>query len=240
MCTGLEIAALAATAAGTATEGYAQHQQLSKQNDIAAAGIIKQGQMQKQGENEVSKLTGTVAQSNAKTQDATNKQLDAYRSALQQGAGISSSASPNVPGASKAYKAEQGVSGANASDYVQGLAKSAAVTNGTQLERVGENQQIGDTASNLGLLNQKSQEQNYLTKLQVQSTQANPWLMGLGTLLQGAGMGMGMGAGVAAAKGASIGAASTIGAGTAAADSSVGAGAGAFGGYAGTAGRMFA
>lgn len=198
MCTGLEVGALAAAVAGTAAQGYAQSDALKKQNDVAAAGIIKQGALQKQGEADVGTTVNKVAQSTAATQAATAKQLSAYRAALQAGSATSGSASPNIATASKAYKDTQAKDSGNANDYVQGLAQSAATTEGTQLERVQEGQQLGDTAGKLGILSNQSAQQNYLTKLQIQGTKANPWIMGLGSLLQGAGAGMGGAAGMAA------------------------------------------
>lgn len=197
MCTGLEIGALAAAAAGTATEGYAQNQTLKKQDQIAAQGIVQQGATNKQAESDVAANVNKVAQSNASTAAAQAKQLAAYRSALQQGQGISQSSNPNLPGGSKAYKDATATAGSSAQDYVQNIAKSAATTQGTQLERVQEGQDMGDTASKLGVLSGQSQEQNYLTKLQIASQHNNPWLMGLGEGLQGLGAGMGAAAGVA-------------------------------------------
>lgn len=191
-------AGLIASGIGTDVSAYAQNQALKQQDNIAAQGIIKQAQLQKTGSNEVSALTNQVAQSNAKTQAASAQQLKAYQDALQQGSGISASASPNVPGSSKAYKAEQGVAGTTASNYVNAIANSAATTEGTQLERVGEGEQMGQTATDLGMLQNQSNEQNYLTKLGIQSTQANPWLEGLGTLLQAGGAAYGATAGLGA------------------------------------------
>ncbi len=199
MCTGIEVGliAAAATAAGTATDAYAQNQQLSKQNDIAAAGIIKQGELQKQGESDVSSLTNSVANSNAATQAKTAQQLKSYTTALGQSNLISNSAEPNVPGASKAYADEQKVAGGDAKNYVNAIAQSAATTQGTQLERVDEGQQEAATAGKLGVLSGTSNEQNYLTKLQIQATQQNPWLTSLGTLLKGVGAGLSIYSGAA-------------------------------------------
>ena len=191
MCYGTETLYIGAAlaAAGAATSSYAQSQQLKKQDQIAAQGIIKQGQLQKQGEGDVGATIGQVAKSNATTQATAANQLAQYRAALQQGSTNSGSASPGVPGASKAYKGEQAVAGASAKNYTDAIASSAATTEGTQLERVGENQAMADTAGKLGILSGQSQSQNYLTKLQVQSTKANPWLTGLGTVLSAAGSG---------------------------------------------------
>lgn len=201
--------ALIATVAGQAATTIAQAQQLNKQNDIAAAGIIDQGNLQKQGEGDVASLTKTISQETP--QQKTAQQLSAYQKALQQSAPISNSDQPGVPGAGSAYKKEAASAGAGASNYVNALAKSGATIEGTQLERVQEGQQLGNTASQLGLLSQQSDEQSYLTKLQIQGTQANPWLMALGTAAKAYGsmasMGAGWGAGGAAAANADAGAA---------------------------------
>jgi len=184
--------------AGTVASGVATADQLKQQNDIAAAGIIQQGMLQKRGESDVGNLVSSkIAQSTATAQQKTAQQLAAYRSALTQSSAIDSSASPNVPGASKAYKAEQGTASTTANTYVNALANSAAVTQGTQLERVGEGEDIASTAGQLGLLSTQSNEQNYVTQLQMKATQANPWLNSLGMLLKGAGAAYGAVGGLA-------------------------------------------
>lgn len=187
------IAALATSAAGTIVTGMAQQEAVNKQNDIAAAGIIKQGQLQQQGENDVSQVTKQISSQTPAQQTAA--QLASYQKALtEQNANLQSD-QPNVPGASKAYTQEKAVSGGDAANYVNALAKSGAVTEGTQLERVQEGQEIAGTASNLGLLQTQSNEQAYLTKLQIQATQANPWLTAIGNVMKGAGAAMGTAAG---------------------------------------------
>jgi hypothetical protein len=201
MCYGAESLYIGAAlaAAGAATSGYAQSQQLKKQDSIAAQGIVKQGQLNNQANNDVKQNVATVAQSNAKTQAASAAQLASYQKALQAGTAQTSAADPNIAGSSKAYKAEQTQSKASAQDYVNAIANSAATTNGTQLERVGENQDMGQTAQNLSDLTRQSNEQSYVTKLQIQATKANPWLSGLGTALSTAGSVTGIGAGINAA-----------------------------------------
>ena len=71
MCTGVEVAAMAASVAGAATSAIATGQQQNRQNDIAAAGILKQGQLQKQAENDVGQTVNTLNASNASTQAKT-------------------------------------------------------------------------------------------------------------------------------------------------------------------------
>jgi hypothetical protein len=191
----LAIASLITQIAGNGVQAYAQHQQLTKQDAILADGIVKQGMLQKQGEGDVQKATTTMSQSNANAAAKSAQQLQAFQKALQQGSAISSSASPDVPGASKAYKATQGTAGTSANDYVNAIANSAATTQGTQLERVGEGQTMADTASQLGVLSGQSNEQNYVTQLKTRAVQQNPWLNALGQVLKGASMATGFAAG---------------------------------------------
>ena len=167
------------------TSAYAQNQVLKQQNDAAAAGIIKQGQIQKSAEDTTAETTAKIASSTPAQQTA--QQLASFQKAIQQSAPEQGSASPNVPGASKAYTATQATAGAGAQDYLSKIAGSAAVTEGTQLERVQEGQLLGATATQLGGLQQQSNEQSYLTKLQIQSAQANPWVTALGSVLKGVG-----------------------------------------------------
>jgi hypothetical protein len=181
--------------AGTAAGAYAKSQQLRKQDQITAQGIAAQNQLQKQGESAVTNTTNSLAQSNAAVQKKSAQQLGAYQTALEQAQPLSSSASPAVPGASSAYNAEKAKASTSASDYVNAIANSAATTEGTQLERVGEGQQMASTATQLGDLQRQSNEQNYVTQLKVRATQANPWITSLGALLQGAGTAYGIASG---------------------------------------------
>lgn len=187
--------------AGTAVSQYATAQQLKKQDSIAAEGIMKQGQLQQQAERDVGSNIKSAAQSTADVQKKTASQLSAYTKAIQAGSSAAGATNPSVPGASKAFKEAQGQAVAGANKYVGDIASSAATTQGTGLERVQEGERMAETATQLGDLSRQSNEQNYVTKLQVQATQANPWLKAAGTLLQGAGMGYGMYAGWAGAAG---------------------------------------
>ncbi|MDE2098515.1 MAG: hypothetical protein KGL39_14775 [Patescibacteria group bacterium] len=175
------------SAAGAGVDAYAQNQQLKSQDNAAAAGIMQQARLNKQAESDVGQTVKSVANSNAASAAEAAKQLAAYRAALQQSQGITASASPGVPGASKAYAARQAADTSSAQQYINALTNSAATTQGTQLERVQEGQQLAKTATNLGLLGQQSQNQDFLTKLQIQQQQTNPWLTALGASLKGAG-----------------------------------------------------
>jgi hypothetical protein len=64
-----------------------------------------------------------------------------------------------------------------------------ARTDAPTLQRIGEQEQIGSTASDLGLLQNTSQGQEGVTKLGVQSVQSNPWLAAAAATANGVGSG---------------------------------------------------
>ena len=186
---------MAVGAAGSAVGGLAQKGLLNQQNQSALQGINAQGVLQRQGNADVTGLTNTIANSNQNTQNAIQGQLGSYNAALAKMSPQTQAAQPSVAGASGAFKADRARAGGSAQDYVNAIKNSAATTQGTQLERVGEGQQMAGTASNLGLLNTQSQQQNYLTQLQIRAAQANPWLTALSSVMKGAGAAMGLGGG---------------------------------------------
>lgn len=210
--------------AGNMASGIAKQQQLNKQDQIAAEGIIKQGDLTRQGEGDVNAVTQKLTGSNQLAADKSAQQLNAYRQAIQQASTVSNSASPNVPGASKAFKAAQASSGASAKDYVNAIASSAATTQGTQLERIDEGNTMAGAASQLGVLQGKSSEQNYVTQLKIRATQQNPWLNAFSQVMNGAAIATSLGGGAGAAFSGTGATAGSIGAGTAASDAATGAG----------------
>ena len=196
---------MAVGAAGSAVGGLAQKGLLNQQNQSALQGINAQGVLQRQGNADVTGLTNTIANSNQNTQNAIQGQLGSYNAALAKMSPQTQAAQPSVAGASGAFEADRARAGGSAQDYVNAIKNSAATTQGTQLERVGEGQQMAGTASNLGLLNTQSQQQNYLTQLQIRAAQANPWLTALSSVMKGAGAAMGGGAGSMIGVGADVG-----------------------------------
>lgn len=185
MCYGTESLYIGAAlaAASAATSAVANNQANKKQDQIAAEGIVKQGQLNKQAVANVDQTTKSVSQSNADAQAKQASTLQNFRQSLQQSNNISGSAEPGVPGASKAYKAAQTQATGSANAYVGNIAQSAATTEGTQLERVDEGNKLADTAGKLGLISGQSNEQNYLTQLKERAVQPNPWLQSLSGLL---------------------------------------------------------
>lgn len=181
------IGATALSAAGTGVNAYAQNQNMRKQDSQAAQSIVKQGQINSQAENAVSKLNQNVARSNP--DDATKQQTAAYLAAAQNAA-RNAPTTPSVPGGSKRFSQAQAGANADVSNYARTTAGNQAAIVAPQLQRIGEGNQIADTASQLGRLNDTSAAEQGILKTQLAGDQANPWLSSFGQLLQGAGSGL--------------------------------------------------
>lgn len=180
------IGAAALSAAGTGVNSYTQNQNMRKQDSQAADSIVKQGQINSQAENAVSKLNASVAKSNPN--DATKQQTAAYLAAAQ-GAAKNAPTTPSVPGGSKRYAQAQAGAAADVSDYARTTAANQGAVVAPQLQRIGEGNQIADTASQLGRFADTSSSEQGILKTQLAGDQANPWLSSFGQLLQGAGSG---------------------------------------------------
>lgn len=190
------IGAAALSVAGEGVSSYNQNQSLKQQQNQATNEIEQQQQLQQQAESKVRNTVTQVAQANPNA--AANSQLAAYKQALTQQA--QNVASPtgmgaSVPGASKRYTQAQGAAQENVNDYANTQATNAADTAGAQLQRIGEGQDIASTASQLGLLQDTSQNKSGELNVQLAGDQPSPWLTALGGALSGAGSGLGTYAG---------------------------------------------
>jgi hypothetical protein len=184
---GLFTAAAVASLVGTGASAYANNQNLRKQDNQAAASIIKEGALNSQAGADVAKTNAAIAKSNP---DNTQKQQNAaYLAALQQAQPTQAGVNPGVKGASKRYNQATANSQQDVNDYARSTASNLASTAAPQLQRINEGNVIANTASKLGLLNDTANAQGGLLKTQLAGDQADPWLSSIGTLLQGAGQG---------------------------------------------------
>lgn len=184
------------SAAGEATNSYAQNQNLKQQQNQTIAQINEQKDLQQQAEARVKNTVQTVKQANPNA--AQDQQLEAYKKALtQQAQNVTSPTGmgASVPGGSKRYAQAEQAAQSNVNNYANTQATNAAATAGAQLQRLGEGQSIASTASDLGMLQDTSQNQQGILKTQLAGDQADPWLTALSGALQGAGNGLGTYAG---------------------------------------------
>lgn len=192
---GLTIAISAGlAAAGAGTEAYANNQQLKAQDRVAAQGIVQQGVLKQQAANDVQK---NIQQATENQKNVNTNQADLtsqYAAALQR-AGPVQATQGAMPGASKRYDAGTAAAQAQALQYGKGLATTAASVGAPQLTNQQTQESLGNTATQLGGLQDQSAQQAALTNMQVNAIQANPWLLAAGAALQGASKGYGSYAG---------------------------------------------
>jgi len=187
----LALIAAGTTAAGAGISAYSQNQQMRRQDNIAAQGIRDQAALQSQAQTGVQKTIQKVGANNAANEAANKAATQAqYLDALRRAAPVQDNAVQSTPGSSARYA--KGVVDAQAANKAFGANQAGllARTDAPQLTQLQDQQTIGDAATKLGLLNDTSNNQNNLTKLQVGAVQQNPWLSAASQLLSGAGSGL--------------------------------------------------
>lgn len=183
--------AAALTIAGSAAEAYGNNQTLRKQDSIAAQGIRNQTALQTQAQQGVQKTIQKVGVDNA-ANDAQNQKIQQaqYMAALARAAPVQGSSLTTTPGASSRYAQQVVDAQAANKSFGAGQASLMARTTAPQLTQMQDQQNLGNEATQLGLLNDTSNSQANLTKLQAGSVQVNPWLLAASAALKGAGAGM--------------------------------------------------
>jgi hypothetical protein len=184
-------AGLLASAAGAAVNGYAQNQALKRQDNVAAAGIRQQGMLRDQANQVVQKtVQNTATDEQANLQANKQKQQTAYLAALQRAAPTQNASTPAVAGASKAYADAAASATKDNAQFGRTLADQMSTTDAPLLTQNQTNLQLGDASTQLGLINDTSNRQANLARLQEQAITANPWLEAAGGVLSGAGSGL--------------------------------------------------
>jgi hypothetical protein len=189
--TATELAVGAGTAAvGAGLSAYANNQALKRQDAIAAQGIIRQGALRAQAQQDVSKtITDTATNNQANIDRNRMTQQQEYAAALQRAAPVQSGSIVAQPGASKRYAADVMSARGDVAKFGSDLGASTAAIDAPQITALQTQEKLGDTATKLGLLNDTSNSQNKLTELQVNAVKANPWITAAGQALEGAGSG---------------------------------------------------
>lgn len=178
------IGAAALSVGSAGVNAYSQNQNMRKQDNQSAQSILRQGQINSKAEGAVSDLNKSIAKSNPN--DATKDQTAAYLAA----ANAAPTTNPSVPGGSKRFVQAQDASKADVAQYARSTAGNAAAVAAPQLQRIGEGNQIANTASELGRFNDESSSEQGLLKTRLAGDQANPWLQSLSGLLSGASTGL--------------------------------------------------
>lgn len=185
MCTGAELIPLLIAGAGTAVSVGAQQSAARKQDREAAAGILRQAQLNREAGAKVSKTLDQLEQSNP--QEDIAKRQASYMDALRRAQPSTNKALPDAVGGSDRFaedvSAARGANAAEAGTTAGLMARIDAPT----IQRTREGQLANDTLSQLSLLDDRSRQADYLTRLRVSMQKPNPWAIGAGQALNGYG-----------------------------------------------------
>lgn len=180
------IGATALSAAGSGVNAYSQNQTMRKQDSQTAAAITQQGAINSKAEQAVGNLNNSIAK--ADPNEATKQQTAAYLAAANQAA--KTDTTPTVAGASKRYAQASMGAQSDIANYGRSTAANTAAVAAPSLQRIGEGNQIADTASQLGRYNDESASEQGILKTQLAGDAQNPWLSATSALLSGAGSGL--------------------------------------------------
>lgn len=186
---GAALAISGATAAiGAGVSAYANNQAMRKQDRIAAQGIIRQQGIQDQANGQVQKVVQDAAKNTADVNNARAAQQAQYAAALQRAAPVQGTTAA-VPGGSKRYAQSVVDSLAANKTFGNNLAARTAAIDAPSIAALHTQQGIGNAATNLGLLQDTSNNEANLTSMEEKGVQPNPWAGILGSAISGAGQG---------------------------------------------------
>lgn len=187
---------LLTTAAGAGMQAKAAHDLSSDQQRIAAEGILRQSQLNRDASTRVAQTTQQIASSDASAETAAKREtyLDALRKTLPARQG----ANP-VNGAVSSRFAQDtaDAQGESEAEAVQNAGLAAEI-DAPALQRQREGVAVDNTGVDLNTLRSKAQGQDYLNKLRLALAKPNQGLMIGGQLLSGAGGAMAAGGGYGA------------------------------------------
>lgn len=175
------------TALGAGAQAYNTNRTLSRQDAEAAAGIRRQGDIQRRADQRVNAEVDTLAQSTNADERAQRMQdymktLAATRQKTE--AGLDNEAMGDAfNAAGDKAKGELAAEGQTRANLMAGI-------DAPGLQRQGEGIRFGNLATDVGLIGRESAGQQFLTDLRVRSQRRNPWLDFAGSAMQGLGQGM--------------------------------------------------
>lgn len=180
MCTGAEfLVPLLFTAGGTAVSTIAQQRALRRQDEEAARGIMRQGEISRRAGEQV---TENIEQLGASTPEAERAAaladfMNALRTSRASGPGPL--ASP-VGATSERFAEDVGAARTAAGAESAATAGRLARIDAPTFQRLREGQQRADLASRLARLGSESSAQDFLTQLRIAGIQPNPFVTGIG------------------------------------------------------------
>lgn len=182
------------SAAGTAVQKGQERKVRNDQDRIAAEGILRQAQMNREAGDRVAKTTQELAASNPDAEISAKRA--SYTDALRKSAATRAGATPVAGNVSSRYSADAAdASGAVETDANK-LADLTAAIEAPQYQRQREGVALNNTGVDLSLIQNRSAGADYLTRLRMAMQRPNANLMAVGGLLSGAGSSIAAGGGL--------------------------------------------
>lgn len=182
------------SAAGTAVQKGQERKVRNDQDRIAAEGILRQAQLNREADARVAQTTQKIASSNADTEVSSNRAK--YADALRKNMMTRQSAVPTAGNVSSRYSEDAAdASGAIESDAAK-LSDLTAAIEAPAAQRTREGVEMNNANVDLSLLKSRAASQDYLTRLRMAMQRPNDALMAGGQLLSGAGGAIAAGGGL--------------------------------------------
>jgi hypothetical protein len=188
-------AVLAASGAGV--DMYNTKKTADKRDDIALAGLKKQGAHQRDADARITQELNAMEASTP--EDERKASLDQYLTQLRS-AKASAHGAAGGPGGSR-FKDDSRTAKAGIDNFGQRVAGTVSRIGAAGKQRQGERISAGRTAADVGLIGRNSSGDAAVNRMKMDAVQLNPWLQALGIALKAAGVGMGA-AGAAGGTGA--------------------------------------
>jgi hypothetical protein len=171
------------SAAGTAAQYVNTSQANSRQNAAETQAIIGQQQDQSKAAGDVNKLTQQIATNTP--QQLQDKATSQYVQQLRSNAASTQPGAAAAPGADARYVAGQKAAGTEVQNYGDTLAAEKGATDAAVRQRQNEGLGMGDLATQLSGINQKSYGQAFVDQLRAQAAGTqNPWVTAGASALQ--------------------------------------------------------
>jgi hypothetical protein len=200
----------ALAAAGTGVDMYNTKRTTDRRDDIALAGLKKQGVHQRNADARITQELDAMEASSP--EDERKASLDQYLTQLRS-ARATAQGPQGGPGGGR-FKEDSRTAKAGIDNFGQRVAGTVSRIGAAGKQRQGERVSAGRMAADVGGIGRNASGDAAVNRMKIDSVQLDPWLQGLGAVLKAAGMAYGVsGMGGAAGANATAGSAGGLGAG---------------------------
>lgn len=175
---------LALSALGAGTSFVNTRNTARRQDQEAASNIRQLGERQRDADGEITRLLADTAASDP--QQEIGDSLKQYTSELERNKGMQSSGTQTLSGASSAYQAEAAKDAMGVAKYGDKLAGLMSRIDGAARQRENEGIRMDQSQNIISQLARRSQGDEYLSNMRMDSIRDNPLLSAVSQLAYGA------------------------------------------------------